>query len=72
MPGHFGSGWKRAHGVGFQGAGRLERMGTVGFCEERRCTELAAWRVGHEQQMAELCPRHTLSAMRNRSVWAGT
>lgn len=50
--------------------GRLERVPTVGFCESRSCTRLAAWRIGYGMQTVDLCSRHTLVTMRNQRIWA--
>ena len=47
----------------------LVRVDQPSFCEMRSCSEFASWRVRYGTQGAELCARHTLSAMRSRRLW---
>ena len=64
-------GANRGTSSGTHGFGRLERVTTAVFCECRRCTSLAAWRIGYGLESVEFCPRHTLSTMRNQRLWTG-
>lgn len=52
-----------------QGIGLLERVPAVRFCEVRRCTNIASWRIGYESQTVDLCSKHTLLTMKNRRLW---
>ena len=51
------------------GLGTVERVDRPSFCEMRSCSEFASWRVRYGAQSVEFCAKHTLSSMRNRSLW---
>lgn len=71
MPGYFGGGGRRRYDVEARPTATIERVMNVGLCEEQRCTDLAAWRLGYDAETVDLCPRHAVSTMRNRKVWSG-
>ncbi len=63
-----GKDWERSRSDGV--FGNMEWVNSPSFCEIKRCTRLATWRIGYGRLVVELCPRHTVLTMRNKRVWS--